>query len=223
MTDTSVDVEHGDALTERVIGAVRADPRQPIGDAPGSSSSQWGTWLDGDPEPMPADVLAELTFPSGRPLPPSLRRWLAFDTSLLARFGWLARTGDGYALTPRTIHQLATDTVGEGWGQCFEPLAARFPECFHLPGGGDSRRVLVVGDADEYGEYPVLALDVDDLPCLELMYPGFDVYLAHTAGLIKRLGGSGYSALTGHRTYGRRMATHARQLLDGQTALTFPF
>ena len=65
------------------------------------------------------------------------------------------------------------------WASLFEPIADRFGECFLLPGGSDSRRVLAVGEPDTIGEYPVLALDVDDMPFLGLMYPGFDVYLAH--------------------------------------------
>jgi hypothetical protein len=112
-------------------------------------------------------------------------------------------------------------------GQWFVPLAARFPECFWLPGGGDSRRALLIADPDEYGEYPVFVLDVDDMPCMELLYPGFDVYLADTAGLVEhsypRDEFESYSKLMKHPTYGARMATHARQILDGETHLTYPF
>ncbi|WP_406194365.1 hypothetical protein OH807_05025 [Kitasatospora sp. NBC_01560] len=200
--------EHGAALTERVVAAVAADPGRPVvGHAPSA-----GPWLTGAPEPLPAGAPAAAAFPSGRPLPPSLRRWLAFDTGLLRRSGWL---GPDDRFTPRPLGRLARDEFGEPWGSCFDPLSDRFDECFLLPGGSDSRRVLATGEADAYGEYPVFALDVDDLPCIELMYPGLDVYLADTAGLIVRRG-TGYSALAQDAVYGPRMRTHARNAFDGQ-------
>ncbi|MFF9896559.1 hypothetical protein [Streptomyces longispororuber] len=198
---------HGFALTERVIASVEADPSRPV-----VASTPWaGPWVSGAPAPLPADASAAAVLPSGRPLPPSLRRWLAYDSGLLRRFGWF---GPGHRFTPRTLGRLARDEFGDGWGACFEPLSARFDECFLLPGGSDSRRVLATGSVDAYGEYPVFALDVDDLPCVELMYPGLDVYLADTAGIVTR-GGPGYSALVHDPEYGPRMRTHARQVFAG--------
>ncbi len=198
---------HGTALTERVIASVEADPHRPI-----LAYSPWaGPWLTGEPEPLPADLLADAVFPSGRPLPPSLRRWLAFDAGLLRRFGWL--DGDG-RFTPRSLGELAHDELGELWGSCFDPVSDRFDECFLLPGGSDSRRVLATGVGDAHGEYPVYALDVDDLPCIELMYPGLDVYLADTCGLLT-IEGDGYSSLAEDAVYGRRMLTHAHQVFGG--------
>ncbi len=32
-----------------------------------------------NPQPLAPEVIAQLTFSSGKPLPPSLKRWLAFD------------------------------------------------------------------------------------------------------------------------------------------------
>jgi hypothetical protein len=81
--------------------------------------------------------------------------------------------------------------------------------------------------SDEYGEYPVFVLDVDDMPCMELLYPGFDVYLADTASLVEhsypRDEFESYSKLMKHPTYGARMATHAWQILNGEIHLTRPF
>ncbi|MFJ9457773.1 hypothetical protein ACIRST_22155 [Kitasatospora sp. NPDC101447] len=216
--------EHGVALTERAIAAVLADPQRPVLDHDRFA----GPWVDGQPRPVPPGVLAGAVFPSGRPLPPSLRRWLAFDSGLLRRFGWFAedggsgggsgngeRSGDGLVFTPRPLGEIAAAEFGEGWGLPFGALSERFDECFLLPGGSDSRRVLATGAADEHGEYPVFALDVDDLPCIELMYPGLDVYLADTAGLPVRRG-RGYSALAADPVYLRRMHAHARNHLGGQ-------
>ena len=149
--------DHGDALVERVIAALYADPRrlldyEPLLDEP---------LLTGPPQPMSADVLATMTLPSGRTLPSSVRRWLEFDAPMLARSGWLAYSRAS-RLTPRRLDEIAAVEFSEDWGVYYAPLADRFDECFLLPGGADSRRVFVTGPADESGEYPVFAIDIDD-------------------------------------------------------------
>ncbi|MFE7490070.1 hypothetical protein [Kitasatospora sp. NPDC057541] len=208
--DGAHDDAHGVALTERAIAAVAADPHRPILDY-----GPWaGPWLTGAPEPMAPGPLASAVFPSGRPLPPSLRRWLAFDAGLLRRFGWL--DGDG-RFTPRSLGDLARAEFGDGWGSCFDTVSDRFDECFLLPGGSDSRRVLATGVGDEHGEYPVFALDIDDIPCVELMYPGLDVYLADTSGVLT-VELDGYSRLAEDGVYARRMRTHALRVFRGEFA-----
>ncbi|GIJ60894.1 hypothetical protein [Virgisporangium aurantiacum] len=199
--------EHGVALVELVIGSVRADPGRLL-----HPYNTWdGPWVAGEPSPVtPPDA-----FPSGRPLSPALRRWLEFDAGLLRRFGWF---DDGGRLTPRPLAEIAADAFGP-IGKTYDSpaLAERFAECFLLPGGSDSRRVLATGPADALGEYPVFALDVDDLPCVELMYPGLDVYLAETAGVIEvDRAGKSYSALKEDARYAQRMREHARGFLNGE-------
>jgi hypothetical protein len=164
-------------------------------------------------EPLAAEL------PSGRAVPPSVRRWLEFDTSLLARSGWLTSSGQ---FTPRPLDEIATAEWGNDWGGLYAPLAARFDECFLLPGGTDSRRVLATGPVDQYGEYPVFAIDIDDLPYIGLMYPGFDVYLAHTLGVVER-DGTGYDSLIDHPVYGDRMREHAGNWFAGETCAEYPF
>ncbi|MEV0342457.1 hypothetical protein AB0H49_25850 [Nocardia sp. NPDC050713] len=204
---------HGAPLVERVIEAVRQDP--------GASMlpHQHVPWVTGAPRPMAADVLAETVFPSGHPLSPSLRAWLAFDIGLLERYDWFGTDG-GFA--PRRLDELVRDELGEPWAECYAPLAERFEECFLLPGGSDSRRILAVGETDSEGEYPVLALDVDDLPFVGLMYPGIDVYLADRAGLI-RTEFPTYTALFDHAAYSRRLLQHARSWFAGEAYAEFPF
>ncbi|WP_460069672.1 hypothetical protein [Streptomyces sp. YKOK-I1] len=125
-------------------------------------------WVEGGvARPMAEDALAEAVFPSGRPLPPSLRAWLAYDTGLLERHGWFAPDG---SFAPRPLDELVGDEMGDFWGNEFAWLSGRLSECFLLPGGSDSRRILAVTEPDEEGEYPVLALDLDDMPYLGLMY-----------------------------------------------------
>ncbi|MFI2474369.1 hypothetical protein [Nocardia xishanensis] len=211
--DRGASSAHGAALTELVIEVVRR--------APEASALEYRhvPWVADSPRPMAADVLADMVFPSGRPLSPSLRAWLAFDVSLLERYGWFGPDGE---LTPRTLDELVGDELGGPWGECYLPLADRFDECFLLPGGSDSRRVLAVGEPDTEGEYPVLAVDVDDLPFVGLMYPGFDVYLADTANLV-RMEFPTYTALFDHATYGPRMRGHARHWFAGDSCAEFPF
>ncbi|MDR7321602.1 MULTISPECIES: hypothetical protein [Catenuloplanes] len=202
---------HGVALVGRVLESVRADPRRSM------LSHRTVPWVaGGDPRP----VTDPLTVPSGRPLSPSLRAWLAFDASLMERNDWFDEDG---GLAPRTLAELVGDELGEPWGTLFAPVADRFPECFLLPGGSDSRRVLVVTEPDAAGEYPVLAVDVDDLPCAVLMYPGFDVYLAATAELIPAVDGGGYDAIMKDPVYGDRMREHAERLFGGAMSIGYPF
>lgn len=200
---------HGAALVAQVIDAVSPTPRRSMFDY------MTVPWVTGPPTPLP-----NLTrFPSGRPLSPGLRTWLAYDSSLFARHGWFAPDG---TLTPRPLDRLIGDELGAAWGEFFTPLADRFPECFLLPGGSDSRRVLAVGEPDEVGEYPVLAVDVDDLPFVGLMYPGFDVYAAHTAGLFPYTFDT-YTALATHPPYTHRFHSHANHHFDGTLYAQYPF
>jgi len=210
-------VQHGAGLVERVIAALYANPRRlldygPLLDEP---------LLTGPPQPMPAEALAAVTLPSGRALPPSVRRWLEFDTALLARSGWLA-SSRATRLTPRPVDEIASAELGEEWGAYFTPLAVRFGECFLLPGGGDSRRVMAIGPADELGEYPVFAIDVDDEPSVNLMYPGFDVYLAHILRVVEH-DHRHYASLIEHPTYAPRMHQHAQNWFGGAVSAEYPF
>ncbi|QKW23361.1 hypothetical protein HUT16_33545 [Kitasatospora sp. NA04385] len=202
------EAEHGSALVDRAVAAVVVDPSRPVL----GYNRFAGPWVEGPLRPRP-DVEA---FPSGHPLPPSLRTWLAYDSGMLERHDWFDEHG---ALAPRTLGEIATEEYGEGWGSCFEPFSALFGECFLLPGGSDSRRILSVGpdgERDELGEYPVFALDVDDLPYAVLMYPGFDVYLAETAGVLPPDDRPGYDSLKHDPRYASRMAAHARGRLKGE-------
>ncbi|RAJ47133.1 hypothetical protein K353_00334 [Kitasatospora sp. SolWspMP-SS2h] len=205
--DLTGQADHGRVLTERAVAAVREDPGRQVLDHHRFA----GPWVEGALRPRP-----ELTaFPSGHPLPPSLRTWLAYDSGMLARHDWFDEDG---ALAPRTLGEIAVEEYGEPWGSCFEPFSERFGECFLLPGGSDSRRVLSVGphaERDGLGEYPVFALDVDDLPYAVLMYPGFDVYLAETAGVLPPDDRPGYDSLKHDPRYARRMLAHARARLGG--------
>src|SRR5262245_22129089 len=101
--------------------------------------------------------LEMLRFPGGEPLPPSQRRWLAFDAGHPPL--------GAPAFEPLTFAELIEQEFGKGasahgWD---EIIAALPGDCYLLPGGADSRRFLYVGRADSLGEYPVLVVDTDEL------------------------------------------------------------
>jgi hypothetical protein len=175
-----------------------------------------------DPMPLAPEVIARMTFPSGRPLPPSLKRWLAFDASWLSDLGWFslpASSVEPPTFTPGRIDEIVTDEFDELWGGMYEPLGARLDECFLLPGGSDSRRIYAVTDApDSLGEYPVLVIDTDDLPYAAVMYPGFDVYMADEAGFALHDMGT-YEDLFDDKRYAPRLNEHARRLFKGKQGI----
>lgn len=74
-----------------------------------------------------------------------------------------------------------------------------------------------------YGEYPVLTVDVDDMPYVGINYPGFDVYLADAADLLtKPTGMYEYTWLSEDATYRARVAEHAGRVLGGNLEVEFP-
>lgn len=206
----------GVELIEIVIERVRADPMCIAGfcgDAPLIT-----------PQPLPAAALERLTFPGGKPLPPSLRRWLAFDASWLAGFGWFAADPlQQPAFAPRRVDEIVRDELDDSplvsWSEMYSPLAGRFPECFLLPGGSDSRRIYAVTETpDALGEYPVIVVDIDDLPYAAVMYPGFDVFLGDHAGLALHSFDT-YESLHDDPRYAERMRHHALQLFHGKRGI----
>jgi hypothetical protein len=214
---------HGAALVERVIERLDGDP---------VLSDRWFGSLR---SPLPPDALAALRLPGDRPLPPSLRRWLGYDASMLVSHDWFE--ADGTRLRPRRLDDLAEGEYGgpeyiaRGGGEdhyyggpfdiIFREPAEALPDCFVLPGGSyvppfgflllpsASKWVFAATTPDAEGEYPILETDVaeDELPSLDVAYPGLDVYLAARTGLIDDT----RAALYEHPAYGPRMRFHIAQ------------
>jgi hypothetical protein len=147
---------------------------------------------DGDikvalPDPVPPQALDALTFPGGVPLPPSLRRWLAFDASWLeAECAYWGGASDPVFRTG-SIGDAVRETLETGDSYVQEAFTfEQFLDATALPldYGSESVRMLVLTNPDEHGEYPVMCADIDDVPCMYLTDLGFDTWLAGQAGLI---------------------------------------
>lgn len=201
--------QQGVALVDLVVEQVRLDP---------FSITVLREFPLFAPRPLTPEADASFVLPSGKPLPPSVRRWLAFDASWLAQFDWLTPLGQ---LTPHRLEDVVADGLGyPGWAKHYARLGDRFDECFLLPPFGEETcRILVASEPDEWGEYPVMVADVDDVPTLDLVYPGFDVYLASIVGLPiprRRDADVIWTTLFAVPPYLQRLATHAQQLFGGQ-------
>jgi hypothetical protein len=123
--------------------------------------------------PMLSKEIHQLALPDGRPLPPSLVHFLAYDETFLG-----VVEGEPPRLKLRTFREMLVEEFDEQTADIAD-LGNLFPGlCLVVPGGSDSRRFVYFGEADEHGEFPVMVVDVDDIPYVCLAYPGLDVYLA---------------------------------------------
>jgi hypothetical protein len=157
--------------------------------------------------PVPEHVLKTLRFADGKPLPPSLRAFFAFDLTFESWNGRPSFTkgfGDDPA-HPRVV-PVNLRAEARSWGSAivgkpeagldFGPDDLLQEEVYdkkltglvyRLPHGGDQSHLLYVGMADSRGEYPVLGLDwnahVDRQNRCEVRanvfvkYPSFDRFL----------------------------------------------
>lgn len=181
----------GAPLVERVIDKLRADGELP------------------HPEPVPADVLARLRMPDGKPLPPSLRSLLAVDGS------WLGvLEGDPPKLAFRSLTELVRQEFGDEVASFIADFERLLPgKCLLVPQGSDSRRFMYAGQPDDHGEYPVFVIDTDDVPWIGLAYPGLDVYLAD--GTVTEVMTANYTDASRHAVYGPMIVDQAKRNFRG--------
>jgi tetratricopeptide (TPR) repeat protein len=138
------------------------------------------------PQPIAKEILDGLQIADGVPLPPSLRRFLAFDAAWLGHSFGLLTDGSPSSFVLVSVAEALGQGLGRTFARYFEKLPAPLPqaECLALDVGSDTMRVLFLAQPDGQGEYPVLDLDVDDWPTIRLAAAGFDLWLAVQSGLI---------------------------------------
>jgi hypothetical protein len=202
----SAGVERGAALVERVIEGLEQPPTERL-----------PRTLPGPPRPLAPAALARLTLAGGKPLPPSLRRWLAYDTAFVQLFA----DPEKPELRPLGFRQLLRQEFGgfggdAGW-EVFDELLPG--TCYLLPGGSDARRFLYVGEADGQGEYPVMCVDTHDIPFVCVYSPGFDVWLAEMFRKLPGFNRKTYTDLFDHPPLAAAMIEQARRNFGGYRAL----
>ena len=186
----------GVELVESVIAALEAEEG---GLLPGMPTAE--------PEGLAPEAIAALALPDGKPLPPSLARFLAYDASyldVLDEDGKLAFK----KFRDMIVEQFDEDTA----------VAADFSEqlpgwCLVLPGGTDARRFMYVGEPDSFGEYPVFVVDIEDVPYVCLAYPGLDVFLSD--GVLEELTPTTYTDLFDDDDYAPMLEDQARRNFGG--------
>ncbi|MDC3952757.1 SMI1/KNR4 family protein [Polyangium jinanense] len=227
----------GVALVERVIAKVREEGFSALGVEVSKKKKRAWPKHDKDFRPLSPEVLDALTLPNGAPLPPSLRRWLAFDAQWLSTLGWF-ELAPAFRWTPRSLEAIAKAEFGDmdeppsdpepgeveegeqSWASFFDVPAMEYG--FLVPGGAEHRRVWMLSNApDREGDYPVLYMDIDDVPSLGPMYPGFDVWLAQEANVI-RISYETYSSAFEDFRFASRLRHHARTMCDGAEYVQCP-
>jgi hypothetical protein len=135
-------------------------------------------------QPMPGPLLETLAFPDGAPLPPSLRRWLAFDA---ARFPDMFADPDNPRFSGGTLDEFVATEYGEYGAVPSDEDVDELVDVLAGPGltgklwlisrGADDRVAFYVGTQDRHGEYPVVVV-TDSGWQVRLEASGFDAYLA---------------------------------------------
>ncbi|MDC0740070.1 SMI1/KNR4 family protein [Polyangium mundeleinium] len=226
----------GVALVERVIAKVKEKgwPAFGIEAAKNKKKDAWPKH-DKDFRPLSPEVLGALTLPNGAPLPQSLRTWLAFDAQWLSALGWFELT-PAFRWTSRSLEAIAKEEFGDldepssdpepdaegakSWADFFAVPAMEHG--FLVPGGSEHRRVWMLSkEPDHEGDYPVLYIDIDDVPSLGPMYPGFDVWLAQEANVIG-IRYETYSSAFDDFRFASRLRHHARTMCDGAMYVQCP-
>ncbi|MDI1451788.1 hypothetical protein [Polyangium sp. 6x1] len=150
-----------------------------------------------DPKPLDASALASLTLPDGRPLPPSLSTWLAFDATwfdlvtgapprLAARplrdilMGWAKAASSALPEGYEDPYPMTDEQVVQAWIDLLPAPEMADALAIELP-PADQDHILLFHRADRSGEYPILG-------CHKryefwFKYDSFGAFLAHYFGV----------------------------------------
>lgn len=120
-------------------------------------------------------TIASLTFEGGSPLPPSLAAALTHDRERASIEGTHVRT--------MKFADWAADVLPDWADALKKGLARTFrAPCMPLASGSESGTFLYLDGPDEAGEYPVVTVDVDDVPEWSIVFGGYDAWLASDLG-----------------------------------------
>jgi hypothetical protein len=124
---------------------------------------------------LPPAAIAKLTFEGGSPLPPSLAATLGRDRERASIEGTCVRA--------MKFGDWAVEVLPDWADALKKGLARTFPApCMPLAAGSESGTFLYLGEPDEAGEYPVVTIDVDDVPEWSIAFGGYDAWLASDLG-----------------------------------------
>ena len=192
----------GDALVDSVLAKIEEEGGGLLGLVQGATD---------EPEGLTPEELAGLTLPGGRPLPPSLAKFLAYDQDFL---DVLEDDDDGtLALSFRTFKDMMAEQFDEETAENADFTNVLPGQCLVLPGEGASRRFMYVGEPDTFGEYPVFVVDIEDIPFVAIEYPGLDVFLAD--GVSEVILDEDVHNCFAHPVYGPMLENQARRNFDG--------
>ncbi|QSQ11358.1 hypothetical protein [Myxococcus landrumensis] len=155
-----------------------------------------------DPRPLDEQTRASLTLPDGRPLPPSLHAWLAFDASWfglmtdtpprrlklaplkdLLRAQARAMTNSPHGQEVPAEESFSDEQMVQVWVGLLPHPAMAEALAVELPPSGSQQHFFVFHQAGPEGEYPIVGF----ASAFEfwVKYPDFGAYLSHYFGLSK--------------------------------------
>jgi hypothetical protein len=142
-------------------------------------------------QPLAPSELDALVLPGNAPLPPSLRRWLAFDATCFQELFVPIQPGEPPRLAvldeAELFRRYISDKEEGEASRLFVPLRA-----------GVGVFAMYLGTPDAEGEFPIVDVRTGDMTnraeC-QVAYPGFDVFLAWV----------GYVVEDPERVYGRAL------------------
>lgn len=162
------------------------------------------------PSPIDASLVDKLALADGAHLPPSLRRWLAFDSSWLGlmidpdkariramSFGeLLALREPGLAKIFAPIEELLLP------GDCYPvptPTECHEQAILFLYAGADNVK------RDAHGELPVLGIDFQDEAMIGVYGAGFDLYLGRLLDVVESPGYALGAGPAGYEAAGKKV------------------
>jgi hypothetical protein len=189
----------GDALVDSVLAKIEEEGGGLLG------------MVVEEPEGLTPEELAGLSLPGGRPLPPSLAKFLAYDQDFL---DVLEDGDDGkLALSFRTFKDMMAEQFDDETAENADFTNVLPGQCLVLPGDGEARRFMYVGEPDAFGEYPVFVVDISDIPFVAIEYPGLDVFLAE--GVTEVILDEDVDNCFEHPVYGPMLEDQARRNFAG--------